>query len=34
VKDHRTSYEESDPDKVFDGELEGFIEAELKKEIK
>ncbi len=31
VKDHRTDYEESDPDKVFDGELDGFIEAELKK---
>lgn len=34
VKDHRTDYEESDPDKVFDGELEGFIEAELKKEVR
>ncbi len=34
VKDHRTDYEESDPDKVFDGELDGFIEAELKKEVK
>ena len=31
VKDHRTKYEESDPDKVLDGELDGFIEAELKK---
>jgi peptide chain release factor 2 len=31
VKDHRTNYEESDPDKVFDGVLDGFIEAELKK---
>jgi len=31
VKDHRTNYEESNPDKVFDGELDGFIEAELKK---
>lgn len=31
VKDHRTDYEESNPDKVLDGELDGFIEAELKK---
>lgn len=31
VKDHRTNYEESNPDAVLDGELEGFIEAELKK---
>ncbi len=31
VKDHRSKYEESNPDKVFDGELDGFIEAELKK---
>lgn len=31
VKDHRTDYEENNPDKVFDGELDGFIEAELKK---
>lgn len=30
VKDHRTGYEENNPDKVFDGELDGFIEAELK----
>ncbi len=34
VKDHRTDYEESDPDKVFDGELDGFVEAELKKKVK
>lgn len=27
VKDHRTDYEESNPDKVFDGNLDGFIEA-------
>lgn len=30
VKDHRTNYEENNPDKVFDGDLDGFIEAELK----
>jgi len=34
VKDHRTDYEESNPDAVLDGELDGFIEAELKKEVK
>lgn len=31
VKDHRTGYEEGNPDAVLDGVLEGFIEAELKK---
>jgi peptide chain release factor 2 len=31
VKDHRTGYEEHDVGRVFDGVLEGFIEAELKK---
>ncbi|MBI2634131.1 peptide chain release factor 2 [Candidatus Peregrinibacteria bacterium] len=31
VKDHRSGYEESNPDAVLDGELDGFIEAELKK---
>lgn len=30
VKDHRTSYEESNPEKVLDGEIQGFVEAELK----
>jgi len=31
VKDHRSGYEESNPTRVLDGELDGFIEAELKK---
>ncbi len=31
VKDHRTDYEENNPDKVLDGHIEGFIEAKLKK---
>ena len=30
VKDLRTRYEESDPDSVLDGNLDGFLEAELK----
>jgi peptide chain release factor 2 len=30
VKDLRTQYEVSDPDSVLDGDLDGFIEAELK----
>jgi len=34
VKDHRTDYEESEPDKVLNGELDGFIETFLKKQIK
>jgi len=31
VKDHRTGYEEGNPDKVLDGEIDGFIEAYLKR---
>jgi peptide chain release factor 2 len=31
VKDHRSGYEEHNPEAVFNGELDGFIEAELKK---
>jgi len=30
VKDHRTNYESKDPDKVLLGDLNGFIEAELR----
>jgi peptide chain release factor 2 len=30
VKDLRTDYEVSNPDSILDGELDGFIEAELK----
>ncbi len=30
VKDHRTDHEHQNPDKVFDGDLEGFVEAFLK----
>jgi peptide chain release factor 2 len=30
VKDLRTKYEEKDPESVLDGNLEGFIQAELK----
>lgn len=31
VKDHRTDYEEHDVNAIFDGKIDGFIEAELKK---
>ena len=31
VKDHRTDFEHNNPDKVLDGELEGFTQAWLKK---
>ena len=31
VKDHRTDCEHQNPDKVFDGDLDGFVEAFLKK---
>jgi peptide chain release factor 2 len=31
VKDHRTDTEHNNPDKVFDGDLDGFIEAFLRK---
>jgi len=33
VKDHRTDYEEKNPEAVFDGKIDGFIEAELKGKI-
>lgn len=33
VKDHRTGYEEHNVDAIFDGNIEGFIEAELKKGV-
>jgi len=33
VKDLRTGFESKDPDSVLDGELDSFIEAELKQEI-
>jgi peptide chain release factor 2 len=31
AKDHRTDYEENNPERVFDGEIDGFIEAFLRK---
>ena len=34
VKDHRTDYEEHEPDRVLDGELDGFIDSYLKSRVK
>ncbi|WP_428390121.1 peptide chain release factor 2 [Mucisphaera sp.] len=34
VKDHRTSYEEPNPQQVLDGRLQGFIDAELQRRAK
>ena len=34
VKDHRTKYEETDPEKVLDGNLDNFIEVYLRSQIK
>lgn len=34
VKDHRTDYEESDPDKVLDGNLDNFVEKYLESQLK
>ena len=31
VKDNRTSYESSSPDKILDGEIDGFLEQSLYK---
>jgi peptide chain release factor 2 len=33
VKDHRTNYEESDPEAVLNGKLEGFVEAYLRSTV-
>jgi peptide chain release factor 2 len=33
VKDHRTNYEETDPEKVFDGELDEFVEKYLESRV-
>lgn len=34
VKDHRTNYEETDPDRVFDGEIDEFVEKYLETQVK
>jgi peptide chain release factor 2 len=34
VKDHRTNYEEPNPDNVMNGRLQGFIDAELQRRAK
>ncbi len=34
VKDHRTNYEQPNPQQVMDGDLHGFVEAELKRRAK
>lgn len=34
VKDHRTNYEETDPDKILDGNLDAFVEKYLESQIK
>ncbi len=34
VKDHRTNYEETEPDKVFEGEIDEFVEKYLEMQVK
>lgn len=34
VKDHRTNYEQTEPDKVFDGEIDEFVEKYLETQVK
>ncbi len=31
VKDHRTSYEDNDPESVLNGKIQGFIEISMKR---